>query len=340
MSSLGEASACSLSRAQGCLVGQIAGDALGSLVEFESGAYIEHLYPDGVRLLRDGGTWNTIAGQPTDDSELALALARSLVLRGRYDVEAVAQSYVKWYESEPFDMGQTIEAALSAAAADDKAIASLAAAARRAANRSSQANGALMRISPLGIFGSQITEQELAECARADASLTHPHAACQDANVVFAGVIAFAIRTCAPPDGIYNHALETIKAHGIGTAVSRCLKDAKSDTPADYQTQQGWVLIALQNAFYQLLHAPNMEEGIVDTVRRGGDTDTNAAITGALLGAAWGLEAVPSQWLECVLSCRPEEGKENVQRPRPKEYWPVDVLTLAARLLGGSTFSG
>ena len=68
---------------------------------------------------------------------------------------------------------------------------------------------------------------------------------------------------------------------------------------------QGWVKIALQNAFYELLHAPSLEEGVVATVRRGGDTDTNAAIAGALLGAVHGREAVPAQWRSMVLSCRP-----------------------------------
>ena len=69
-----------LSRAQGCLLGQLAGDALGSLVEFQTPEQIRRAYPDGVRELADGGTWNTIAGQPTDDSEMALMLARMLVL--------------------------------------------------------------------------------------------------------------------------------------------------------------------------------------------------------------------------------------------------------------------
>ncbi len=55
-----------LSRAQGCLLGQLAGDALGSLVEFQSPDEIRRSYPDGVREPADGGTWNTIAGQPTD----------------------------------------------------------------------------------------------------------------------------------------------------------------------------------------------------------------------------------------------------------------------------------
>lgn len=60
-----------ISRAQGCLLGQLAGDSLVSLVEFQSSEKIRLNYPNGLRELADGGTWNTIAGQPTDDSELA-----------------------------------------------------------------------------------------------------------------------------------------------------------------------------------------------------------------------------------------------------------------------------
>ncbi len=51
-----------LSRAQGCLLGQVAGDSLGSLVEFEDAARIAARYPDGPRELHDGGTWTTLAG--------------------------------------------------------------------------------------------------------------------------------------------------------------------------------------------------------------------------------------------------------------------------------------
>jgi ADP-ribosyl-[dinitrogen reductase] hydrolase len=46
-------------------------------------------YPEGVRELADGGTWNTIAGQPTDDSEMA----RLLTERGIYDSEAGLNAY-------------------------------------------------------------------------------------------------------------------------------------------------------------------------------------------------------------------------------------------------------
>jgi ADP-ribosylglycohydrolase len=302
-------------------------------VEFKSAAVIQRLYPSGVRLLQDGGVWDTLAGQPTDDSELALALARTLALVGGYDTEAVATSYARWYSSGPFDIGDTTRVALSAAADAAAKGECVAAAAEKAASRSSQANGALMRISPLGILGSVLTANEVSAWARKDACLTHPNPICQDCNVVYTASIAFAIRRGASAYEIYQDALSVARKEGVDPAVLLRLTEAASNLPADYERQQGWVLTAFQNAYYQLLHAPNLEEGVVATVHKGGDTDTNGAIAGALLGAAWGVESVPRQWMECLTNCRPQEGNTGVKTPRPSEYWPIDVLELAGRLV-------
>ena len=81
----------------------------------------------------------------------------------------------------------------------------------------------------------------------------------------------------------------------------------------------GWVLTAFQNALYKLLHAPTPDEGVIATVHCG-DTDTNAAICGALLGAVHGRDAVPQQWAQKIAECRPRV--ENARQPRPAEYWP------------------
>ena len=133
-----------LERAQGCLLGQLAGDALGSLVEFETPEQIRREFPNGVRELADGGTWSTIAGQPTDDSEMALLLARMLADQGRYDPEEARKAYLFWLDSDPFDCGTTISKSL-----------------RGRPNPDSQANGAMMRISPLGIFGANHDSQHV-----------------------------------------------------------------------------------------------------------------------------------------------------------------------------------
>jgi hypothetical protein len=82
-------------------------------------------------------------------------------------------------------------------------------------------------------------------------------------------------------------------------------------------------------------NAPNFEEGVVDTVMRGGDTDTNAAICGALLGAVHGLNAVPVRWVDRLLNCRPEAGRPDVRHPRPDVFWPVDAMDLATHLVSG-----
>ena len=307
-----------ISRAQGSLLGQLAGDALGSLVEFQSARSILSRYPDGVRELVDGGTWNTIAGQPTDDSEMALLLARMLVERGNYDSGAALKAYKYWFDSDPFDCGGTIAAGLSGQP-----------------NHDSQANGAMMRVSPLGIFGAYYDLDQVADWARADAALTHPHQLCQQANALFVMAIAHAIRTGIGPKSLYQAILSWASDMGVAPELLAAIRDASKAPPADYMTQQGWVLIAFRNALWQLLHAENLEEAVVDTIMHGGDTDTNAAICGALLGAVYGREAIPSRWVDCLLNCRPEAGLPSVRRPRPQCFWPVDVLELANHLLSG-----
>jgi ADP-ribosylglycohydrolase len=303
-----------LDRAQGCLLGQFVGDSLGSLVEFRSTASIRAEYPNGVRELQNGGgTWNLLAGQPTDDSELALMLARTLVHQRRFDPEVVLAGYVYWYHSRPFDIGLTTSRALGLGTP----------------NPLSQANGSLMRISPLGIFGARVPRLAL-EWARQDSALTHPHLVCQDACAVFVAALARAVREGLGARACLDAALTVSREESVRAALQ-----AAAESPPEVfdDSRQGWVLIALQNAFYQVVHAPDVEEGLVDTVMRGGDTDTNAAIAGALLGAIHGRKRVPERWQREVLACRPGSGDVPCKHPRPSTFWPADALELAEDLL-------
>ncbi|WP_139796563.1 ADP-ribosylglycohydrolase family protein [Desulfacinum hydrothermale] len=303
-------------RAQGCLLGQLAGDSLGSLVEFKTPEEIKEEYPGGVQELAQGGTWGTLAGQPTDDSEMALLLARMLVEQGRYDPAQARKAYLFWLHSDPFDCGATISSAL-----------------RGRPNPESQANGALMRISPLGIFGANHDLAHVAQWAQQDAAITHPHPVCRQANALFAMAIAHAVRHGCDAQSLYDQILAWAEEMEVDASLLEAVRGAAEGPPADYVRHQGWVLTALRNALWQLVHALNLEQGVVDTVMRGGDTDTNAAICGALLGAVWGREAIPAQWLDAILNCRPAAGLPHVHRPRPKCFWPVDALDLAAGLV-------
>jgi ADP-ribosylglycohydrolase len=176
--------------------------------------------------------------------------------------------------------------------------------------------------------------KQVADLARQDAALTHPNPVCLQANALFAAAVARAIQTGCTPATLYTSILLWAHEWNVEPALLHAIKSAVHAPPDDFVSQQGWVLIAFQNARGQLLHAPSLEEGVVGTVMRGGDTDTNAAICGALLGAVHGRSAVPAQWQDCVLNCRPEAGRPGVHRPRPACFWPVDALELVARLLG------
>jgi ADP-ribosylglycohydrolase len=323
-----------LMRAQGCILGQLAGDSLGSLVEFQTPEEIARRYPHGVRRLEDGGAWRTLAGQPTDDSEMALALARALIDCGRYDEEQAARAYVDWFRSRPFDIGSTTRAALQGASDAMHGRKNAVEGARRCANASSQANGALMRVSPIGILGAGASRvEEVFAWASSDAALTHPNPVCRESNAIFAASIAYAIRSSASAIGVHSQALTFAAQVNASEPVRYAIEQAAVEPPRDFLTQQGWVLIALQNAYYQALHAATFEDGVVDTVMRGGDTDTNAAIAGALLGAIHGSPAVPRPWMDRVLTCRPMADLPGVERPRPEVYWPTDALYLAEKLL-------
>lgn len=200
-----------LQRAFGCLAALLIGDNLGAQVEFMSATEIAGRYASAPMTMHDGGTWNIQAGQPTDDGELALALARSLIQQGGFNPSDVAQGYVDWLRSEPFDVGNTTRQALlgplrQPALAVDEAC-------RAHASTSSQANGALMRVAPIGI-AAQGRPLLAAHWARQDALLTHPHGVCKEANAAYAAAIAVGGIGCGSPGNAERGISGSLAEHG------------------------------------------------------------------------------------------------------------------------------
>jgi ADP-ribosylglycohydrolase len=307
-------------RARGALLGQAVGDALGTTVEFSSPAAILQRFPGGLREVVGGGVFSVLPGQVTDDTELALALARSLAEERGYSPDTVAAAYQDWLESGPFDKGRATLQAFGGRLARGPGLAERLA---QRADATTQANGSLMRISPLGIFGWDLAPTELARLAARDSALSHPHPLCQAACAVLACAIALAIREGLGGRELHWSTLDFARKEPLARPAVEVLEAALSGPPRDYLHQQGWVRTALQNAFFQL-GAPTFEEGLVDTVNQGGDADTNGAIAGALLGAAHGASVIPARWAERVLSC---------SSPRPARYHCTDLPQLADRLM-------
>lgn len=306
-------------RANGAMWGQAVGDALGTTVEFSSAETIATRPADAwPKEIIGAGPFHVAPGQVTDDTELALSLARSLAKQQRYDEEGVATAYVRWRRSEPFDCGMATHQAFGGESPMGPGLAERM---RQRASKKTQANGSLMRSSPLGVFGALIPRAELARLAAKDSLLSHPDPVCLAACAVYVTTVADAIATGLSGSELYARALRFASETDLIAPVLDTLQAAGEGLPSSDGENQGWVRIALQHAFFHLKRSTDFEAALVQTIFTGGDTDTNAAIVGALLGATLGEAAIPQRWRETVRDCLPE---------RPVEYrcTDLDALTL------------
>lgn len=269
-------------RAYGSLVGLMVGDAFGAQAEGALSSLLQEEFPLGI-LEMDSKKRFFESGTVTDDSEMALMLATSLVAYKSFNRGDVRRRYVAWVESGPASLGYTTSEALK----------------NHFFVPGSQANGALMRLAPLGIWGTRVSEEELLEVVRRECKLTHIHKVCQEANQLWALALRKAILEGSSKEEIYSYLLGLADRLDIDPSLKDVLLKAETEQPAVVDGEdQGWVLLAFQQGLYSVLHAPSFEEGIRAITMRGGDADTNAAIYAMLAGAIDGYEVIPERWIK------------------------------------------
>ena len=319
-----------LPHAQGALLGALIGDAVGATLEFLGGPptpdEIEH-----ALTLPGGGVLSVAYGQITDDGELTLALARALVDSHYYPMETVASNYQRWLQSSPFDVGNATQMAMDCKRCAPAPVHIQMQANALAHNRESKANGALMRSSPLGIWSARLDEGEAVEAALSDAGLTHPNPACQWANAAYVCALRHLVLFPGDARGAYQAALRALAMDLTASAgsieVRTWLEDAQAGRLPSCHPMAGFVRIGFTHAFFHLLEESTFENALRATLAGGGDTDTNACIVGALVGALHGIDGIPTSMVEGVLHCDTQLG-----HARPAWLRASDALSLAVRL--------
>ena len=265
--------------------GLMVGDALGAPAEFKYYGNVLDQFPNGLDCMVAGYglSPNRKAGEVTDDTQMAWCLHQSLLDADGWSPEAAWSRYQEWLDSDPPDAGYATKMALLGNPLPD-----------------AQGNGALMRVMPLALWAAQHPGFDWQTAVREDAALTHPHPVNGECNVVYVYALLLAMQGGMSPQAIYESTLSWAEEQGIMPEVLETLRRAATERP-DYDGEHiGWVHVALHSAFYQLLHARDFRSALVDIVSSGGDTDTNAAIAGALLAAVYGPQSIPSEWLACV----------------------------------------
>ena len=285
--------------AVGCLLGVACGDALGRPIEFRSADQIASRH-GRVEEMLGNGTHRKPPGTITDDTEMALCIAESLVDRQRFQPADIADRFVGWLNSGPFDIGLMTRQALGRI---DRGVAWDDAGVREWESRpegSNAGNGSVMRCAPHAIAYSN-SDAVLEQVSRRSSSITHADPRCQWGCVILNRTLASLISD--EPEPLTRALSQTTAApaelRDALTAVQDVLSGGQSpDAFEPKLATTGYVVDSLQAALYLGLTAESAEAAIVDAVNRGGDTDTVGAITGALAGARFGVGAIPDRWTD------------------------------------------
>jgi ADP-ribosyl-[dinitrogen reductase] hydrolase len=261
-------------RALAAYLGLAVGDALGATVEFMTRAEIVAEHGEHTRIV--GGGWLRLSpGQVTDDTEMALALGRSLVRKGGFDSRDVCEEFAGWLKAGPVDVGNTCRRGI-----------------RRYITQGTLAgpphegdagNGAAMRVLPVALAtlgcAAQAREWTLAQCR-----ITHNHPLSDAVSLALVDM---------------THAL--VLGQGQFSARKRADALRISWPGLAFETYDGmssaYVLDTIQSVLHCYFATGSFKDCLIKTVNQGGDADTTGAIAGMLAGATYGPASIPQDWL-------------------------------------------
>ncbi|MDH6228156.1 ADP-ribosylglycohydrolase family protein [Streptomyces sp. MJP52] len=298
-----------MNRAAGVLLGAAVGDALGVPYEFQPSMGDEQ-----TPQMIGGGPFAFAPGEYSDDTQMQLCVAEVAAsgadLRSAEALDRIAANFLGWYGGNPKDVGNQTRHILGAAARakGSPGEAMLAVSRRHAAANpdSSAGNGSLMRTGVVALAHLDDVHA-MAEAAAAVSSLTHADQDCVDACVLWCS----GIRTAVLDGGFggVRAGLALLPAERRALWAAR-LDEAEAHEPRHFGPKSGWVVAALQAAWSAITRTPvpahdpgkgsfpaqHFRLALEAAVRTGHDTDTVAAIAGALLGARWGCSGIPLAW--------------------------------------------
>lgn len=264
-----------LDRAQAAFLGLAIGDALGATVEFMTKAEIARTY--GIHRSISGGGWLRLKpGQVTDDTEMALALGRSLIRCGSCDIRDICEEFAIWLKSGPVDVGNTCRRGIRRYIAQGTC--------EGPPSEGDAGNGAAMRVLPIAL-ATLGRRDEATAWTVAQSHITHHH------PLSDAAAVAFVEMTQALILGADRNA-----AHLYAETLQERVP-ALRFTPYP-GLSSAYVVETVQTVLHYYFATENFADCLIATVNQGGDADTTGALAGMLAGATYGTAAIPRAWLD------------------------------------------
>ncbi len=274
-------------RARAAFLGLAVGDALGATVEFMTPQEIRAQH--GVLDEIVGGGWLRLRrGAVTDDTEMSLAIARTVVAERGFALRPVAESLVAWLKGNPADVGNTCRRGLRRYMLEGTLEARFA--------PGDAGNGAAMRMVPIAL--ATLGDPSLLDAhAIAQGHLTHNHPLSDEGCQLVGRLVQRGIATNSVSD-LRRIADDTVER----------FPPFRFDPYRGLAT--GYVVDTLQTVLHHFFGTSSFEACLVATINQGGDADTTGAIAGAIAGAFYGLDAIPRRWTRRLAPALGEELQE------------------------------
>ena len=293
-------------RASGVLPGVVIGNLLGLRFEGRPHSQIAAMHPEGVREFPRLRT-----RQLDDDVAQTLELAHLLAEAGRRSddelTRALAGRLVHWALTNGKGMGNLTRRVLHRLLDGEPPVD---AALHESRDLRHAPNGALMRCSPVAL-ACWNRPAHLVRISALTAAVTHAAPLCQLSCILLNAITARLLCGQEPRTAELLGAIEADTGHDLlaTTDIPTDVFDAlRNDRPLPQSTDWlhgdqgliGHTLLALQCGLWAAQTPLDFEEAIVALTHAGGDTDTNGAIAGAVLGARHGRDGIPNRWLENI----------------------------------------
>ncbi len=285
----------------GGMFGFFVGDALGVPLEFESR---ETRKKECIQEMRAYGTYKQYFGTWSDDSSLSLCLIDSL--KDGYNLKDIANKFCKfYYESYWTPYNKVFDIGISTAKAIERMKVGINPISCGGNTENDNGNGSLMRILPLAFYLKEKSAFEKIEIIEDISSLTHSHKRSKLACIIY---IEFAINLLNS-----NNKYEAYEKT-VDFIMKYCSKSYHSEFDnfknillnniylynEDKIFSTGYVIHSIEAALWSFMTTKSYEKAVLKAVNLGGDTDTIAAITGGLAGICYGINSIPSNWIQCL----------------------------------------
>ncbi len=314
-------------RACGAVVGAAVADALGAPFEFGPPGAYRSRFPvpvlEGLGELVGGGALGWAPGQFTDDTEMAVCVAESLLACGGFDADDQFARFQAW-ASGANDVGHLTRDVLDSGRPAGEAATEVL---LRRRGRNTAGNGSLMRAAPGAVFFARRGRAVTMAAGRGLSLVTHADPLAQWAVAIQHELVRRALVGGDPLAGLAD--LVAGLPEDVAPVYAPLLDPGWAPNAA--APTNGSAMGALAQAVWTYRHHETFEDAVTAVVNLGDDTDSVGAVTGTLAGAVHGLDGIPTRWATGV------HGSVTGPDGQRLRYDHLALASLARRLLGSSS---